>query len=89
MTIISSLARDDKESMVYAIGVLDLKPLLLAREPLLLNPSNIQYIGVTEHLIERLADSDRDAGLARSGNHAGWHGERRRRNEVKTHGVEA
>ena len=78
-----------QDGVVDAIGVLDLKPLLLACEPLLLNPSNIQYIRVTEHFVERLADSDRDAGLSRSGDHAGWHGKRRRRYEVETHGVEA
>lgn len=78
-----------QDSVVDAICVLDLKPLFLTREPLLLYPSNIQHIGVAEHLVERLADGDRDTGLARSGNDVGRHGERRGRDEVEAHGVEA
>jgi len=78
-----------KKSVVHSICILNLKPLRLVIESLLLHPSNIQDIRVVQHLVERLTDRDRNSRLPGSRYDAGGHGEGTRSNKVQSNGIEA
>jgi hypothetical protein len=78
-----------KNSVVHSICILNLQPLRLVVESLLLHPSNIQDIRVVQHLVERLTDRDRNSRLPGSRYDAGRHGEGTRSNKVQSNRVEA
>ena len=78
-----------KNSVVHSICVLNLQPLRLVVEPLLLHPGNIQDIRVVQHLVKRLTDCDRNSRLPGSRYDAGRHGKGTRSNKVQLNGVEA
>lgn len=75
--------RPGKDGVIDPVSVLDLEPLHLTGEPFLLNSSHVKDISISENLIQRLANGDRNACLASSQNDAGGHGESGRSDEVQ------
>jgi len=78
-----------KDSVVDAIGILNLQALRLVGEPLLLNSGHIKDISISEDLVQRLAHCDRNACLTSSHNDGGGHGESSWGYEVEANRIKA
>lgn len=81
--------RSGKNGMIDAIGILDLQPFGLIGESLLLNSGHIKDISISEDLVQRFANGDRNACLTSSHNDVGGHGESSRGDKVQANRIKA
>lgn len=78
-----------QQGVVNAVRILDLQPLFLVGEPLLLHSCDVQNVSIRQDLVEGFADRDRDTGLTGCSDNIGGHGKRWGSNEVEADRVEA
>lgn len=78
-----------ENSVVDAVSVLDLKPLSLRSESLLLHPGDIKDISVGKDFVEGLANGNGDTSFPGSSDNVGWHSQGSGSDEVQTNRVEA